>query len=244
MTESYKGSINIEFEEIPPVRLKTIVPMIDAPVWEKLAHSTKRRFFTLDNDWFLTLDVPYQTRLNGQIRIPQRDKNGELIIYDGASIPIPWLVSLLTIGILRPLGVMLVASIVHDFAYKYGHLPKLDDQGQETEIKIKRHVADKLLRDIIGTVNGLPIIGYIGWYFVRLGWVFVKYNKQPRGGKKPYSEYTLFFIIILALTFIIMLTCVSFVLSALAITYILLYVVSIILLKRLEKKKTKQVNSA
>ncbi len=36
--------------------------------------------------------------------------------FDGASVPRPWLVTAVGGGILRPLGVMLIASIIHDFA--------------------------------------------------------------------------------------------------------------------------------
>ena len=192
--EKYEGSIKLEFEDIPPVRLKTIIPKQGSSRLERLALATKRRFFTLHNDWLIKFqDVSYEPKLNGKIKIPDVDESGEKIIFDGASVPLPWLVSLLTIGILRPLGVMLIASIIHDYAYKYGHLQKVDG----TAVVIDRHIADRLFRDIIGAVNGFPGVGYIGWFFVRIGWIKVRYNNKQRGGKAPVIEYLLLMSVLL-----------------------------------------------
>lgn len=187
--EKYEGSISVEFEDIPPVRLQTIIPKPNLSLLERLAFATKRRLFFLQNDWLLKVDnVSYEPRLNGTIKVPAIDAHGKEILFDGASIPLPWVVSLLTIGILRPLGVMLTASVVHDYVYKYGHLQK---EGG-TVVEIERHIADQLFRDIITTVNKLPAVGYIAWFFVRIGWLFVKYNNKTRGGKAPIDEYFLF----------------------------------------------------
>jgi len=186
MKEKYKGNIIVAFDDIPPVRLQTINPEQKSGIFTKLALATKRRVFTLDRDWVLKLDnVNYAQELNGKIKIPDIDEQGKKINFDGASIPFPWLVSVLTFGIFRPLGVMLTGSIVHDFAYKYGKLYKNDG----SVIPIKRHIADYLFRDIVGTVNGLQPVGFIGWFFVRLGWFLVKYNSRRRGGKIPFWEY-------------------------------------------------------
>lgn len=222
--EQYDGIIKIEFDDIPPVRLKTIIPKQHSSLLERLALATKRRFFTLHNDWLIKIDnISYEPRLNGSIRIPDVDENGKKIVFDGASIPLPWLVSLLTVGILRPLGVMLIASIIHDYAYKYGRLKK----GDGTDIEIERDIADRLLRDIIGTVNKLPVIGYVGWFFVRLGWIAVKYNNKSRGGKAPVAEY--FFLILLVLLFIAIGIQYSFsmIVFLLVILYFPFYVISI-----------------
>ena len=92
---------------------------------------------------------------------------------------------LLTFGILRPLGVMLTASVVHDFAFEYGVLVIRDASGTDTPQPVERDVADLLFRDIISTVNRMPITAYVAWIFVRLGWFGIKYNGQPRGGAFP-----------------------------------------------------------
>lgn len=223
--EKYEGSISVEFVDIPSVRLQTIISLGEASLWERLALATKRRFFTLDTDWFITLeDFSKDPNLNGKIKIPDVDDNGNKIIFDGASIPLPWLVSLLTIGILRPLGVMLIASIIHDYAYKFGCLKKEDG----TVIKVERHIADYLLRDIIGTVNRLSLVGYIGWFFVRVGWLFVKYNNQYRGGEAPVGVYLLFTAIISFLIWI----GITNVLMYGMIFYIAFYLMSLYVLKR------------
>lgn len=218
--ETYEGSIKVKFDDIPPVRLKTIIPKQNSNWLERLALATKRRFFTLDKDWFINLEnISSEPKLNGTIKIPDLDSRGEKIIFDGASIPLPWLISLLTVGILRPLGVMLIASIVHDYAYKYGHL--LKDDG--TVVEIERHIADRLLRDIIGTTNQLSVVGYIGWFFVRLGWIKVKFNNLPRGGKAPVLEYLIFAVLMLSFIMIgIKVMLVSYV-----ILYLAFYVMSI-----------------
>jgi hypothetical protein len=150
----------------------------------------------LHEDWEVTLNrVSYDQRLNGVIVIPHLDSDEKDIEFDGASIPFPWLISMLTIGILRPLGVMLIGSIVHDYAYKFGRLKKLDSAS----VRIERHVADRLFRDIISTVNDLPIVGWIAWFAVRLGWPVVKYEGKPRGGKPPIMEYLVLVAVVLGI---------------------------------------------
>lgn len=190
--EEYRYPIYVKFDDIPPVRLKSITPKQDSTLIDRLVLATKPREFQLAKDWCIQLNnVSYEQRLNGSVVVPQK-RDGKLIDFDGASIPLPWLVSLLTLGILRPLGVMLTASIVHDYAYKFGHLQK--DDG--TEVELERDVADRLFRDIIETVNKLPLVGFIAWFAVRLGWPFVKYNGKTQGGKPPYMEYLLLLVFI------------------------------------------------
>lgn len=186
--EQYQRTLKIKFAEIPPIRLLTMKPKDDPGPWERLALATQRRRFSLYDDWQLTLgDVAFDERLNGTLVIPRRDSDGDVIKFDGASVPLPWIISMLSIGILRPLGVMLVGSIVHDYAYKYGCLEKADG----TTVPIERQVADRLFRDIISTVNNLPIVGWIAWFAVRLGWPVVNYNGAPQGGSPPIVEYLL-----------------------------------------------------
>ncbi|MGB5733437.1 MAG: DUF1353 domain-containing protein [Thiohalocapsa sp.] len=181
-----QGPIQVEFNDIPPVRLQTVMAK-EQPSWlERVVLATKPRVFSLGQDWCIKLDkVAYDQRLNGSIVIPKNDVDGEPIEFDGASIPLPWLVSVLTFGILRPLGLMLTASLVHDYAYKFGHL--LKDDG--TVIEVERDVADRLFRDIIISTTGLSFVGYIGWIAVRLGWPFVKYNHKRMGGAPPLMQY-------------------------------------------------------
>lgn len=153
----------------------------------QLSLATVRRFFYLTENWELKLQSTRYPELAGTIVIPDKvgDKKFE---FDGASIPVPWLVSLLTVGILRPLGVLLIASIVHDYAFRYGRLKVSHGEGEPEDVAIPRDRADALFRDIINCVTGNRVIGFLGWYFVRLGfWLFVRYDGKFGTGKKPYS---------------------------------------------------------
>lgn len=220
--EEYRYPIDVKFDDIPPVRLKSIRPKKRLTLIDRIVLATKPREFGLAEDWCIQLDrVSYDPRLNGSVLIP-RNRDGKPIDFDGASIPLPWLVSLLTLGILRPLGVMLTASIVHDYAYKFGHL-KMDDG---TEIQVERDVTDRLFRDIIDTVTRLPLVGFVAWFAVRLGWPFVKYNGRTQGGKPPTMEYLLL-VVVVALVFAVA-TDVSFsaLVSGVATVYAVLYFVT------------------
>ncbi|MEJ2619370.1 MAG: DUF1353 domain-containing protein [Candidatus Thiodiazotropha sp.] len=196
-TEYYKGSISVKFTGLPSIKLVSVILKDGARWYEKLAEATRRRFFTLEKEWRIELDrVSYAKEINGTVIIPKSVQN-KPIVFDGASVPMPWLVSFLSIGILRPLGIMLTASIVHDFAYKFGYLLVLK-KGKEkpTTIPVQRHTVDRLFRDIISTVNGIGIIAWIAWYFVRIGWIVgIKYDRQYFGGEKPTG--VVFFSIIL-----------------------------------------------
>lgn len=189
--ESYTGKYDIRFNELPSIELKTIEPEEGASFFKRLALASKRRIFYLMRDWEIELDnVPYKPELNGTIIVPAR-VNGERLEFDGASIPFPWLVSLITIGVLRPLGVMLIGSIIHDFAFKHGYLLVSIDNQPPKKVFIERHIADAVLRDLIAAFNKMPRIAFTGWLFVRFGWLFVKYNNHRFGGRPPYWEVPL-----------------------------------------------------
>ncbi len=194
--ETYVGPITVAFDDIPPVRLQSIKAKKGLTLVGRLALATKPREFQLHNDWLLDFDkVSYAPALEDTIRIPATGPAGEKIVYDGASVPLPWLVSLLTSGVLRPLGVMLTASLVHDYAYKYGCLLKEDGTG----VAVERDVADRLFRDMLATVSAIPVVAYVAWFAVRLGWPVVKYNGAPRGGKAPILEYLAALVVLLFL---------------------------------------------
>jgi len=176
LREDYRGSINVGFNGMPAIELETLIARENASAIERFSIATKRRRFTLKEDWEIELsEIEYVSELNGTIVLPKDNSDSNPNVFDGASVPVPWLVSLLTIGVLRPLGVMLIGSILHDYAYSHGSL---------------------------GTVNSLPFVGYIAWLAVRIGWLWVPYNQTFRTGRKPYCEYlfviTLVFILFLA----------------------------------------------
>lgn len=170
--------------KLPRIIFKSIITEPKAGLIRQLAIATMRRYFYLTEDWKLKLSSIRYRELDGEIIIPQK-VDGQLFKFDGASIPLPWLVSLLTIGILRPLGVLLIASIVHDFAFRHGYLQVQKQDGTIENVPVERGVADRLFKDIITVVNGNSIVGFLGWYFVRLGfWFRVPYNGEQWGGKK------------------------------------------------------------
>jgi hypothetical protein len=187
---------------LPRIIFKSIITEPNANPLRQLAIATVRRFFYLTEDWKLTLLSTRYPELAGEIIIP-RKVEGHLFEFDGASIPLPWLVSLLTIGILRPLGVLLIASIVHDFAFRHGHLWVRKQNGEVEKVSMTRDVTDRLFRDIITVVNGNSIVGFLGWYFVRLGyWLGVRYNGERYTGEKPRAVGLSFLVILGLLIFI------------------------------------------
>jgi len=188
--ENFRGSIGVEFEGMPSILLESYKPNIKTSWLQRLSIASRRRRFSLAQPWLLELsDIGYESELNGTVEIPVKDSADKLIVFDGATIPVPWLISLLTIGILRPLGVVLVGSIVHDYAYQFGHL-RVRQAGQKVKaIALERDVADKLFRDIIGTINQMPIVGFIAWLAVRIGWIAVPYNGKRWSGRPPIYEF-------------------------------------------------------
>lgn len=216
---------------IPSIKLNNMIPKNNLSFWEKIAFATKRRFFSLEEDWVIELEnVDFMKELNGKIRIPSHKKNGEKFSFDGASVPFPWLVSLLTIGILRPMGIMLLASIIHDYAYKTGHLIKENPDGTSSLIEVKRHNVDKLFKAIISQANSLPLVGFIAWYFVRIGWLFVKFNNKPRGGKAPYAVYLSLIMVCALLIYIYSKTTFAILIPVFLIIYFTVYIVSLTIL--------------
>ncbi|MEM7203924.1 MAG: hypothetical protein AAF628_26925 [Planctomycetota bacterium] len=191
MQSRFEGPIGLEIAEMPAIELKSIDPPKESSWLERFAIATRRRFFTMQRDWSIELfSLPYAPALQGTVRIP-KDLEGKRVEFDGASIPLPWLVSLMTIGVLRPLGVMLVGSIIHDFAFRYGFLLVRGESGEEKRVEMPRHVADALLRDTISTFNRTPVIAWFGWLFVRFGWLFVPYAGKRWAGRWPIVEVLL-----------------------------------------------------
>jgi hypothetical protein len=235
--ENYDGSIDVEFEGMPSIRLETFKPIDEVGLLERPAIATRRRRFSLFEDWTIHLgDIEYSDELNGIVEIPARDSNRKTIIFDGASIPMPWLVSLLTVGILRPLGVTLVGSIVHDYAYQFGSL-RLAREGEEfQDIRISRHRADRLFRDIVGTVNQLPFVGWVAWFFVRIGWAWVRYDGKHFGGKAPVGEYAMLLVILAACWWLYSVMGLGLSIIAFSSVYAVLYLASVAIGRKRRRK--------
>ncbi|WP_432784637.1 DUF1353 domain-containing protein [Cyanobium sp. BSA11S] len=178
----------VEFETLP-----ALVPQLLNTKFEKgfdrWRGAASLRDFVLQTPWSLKLFVDPEEfdgkDLSGSYTIPLAHDE-KITILDGASVPAPWLVSFLSFGVLRPVGVMLTASIVHDFAFKHGVLLREREGSQELEnVTIARHQADRLFGRMIATVNRMPVVGFVGWLAVRLGWLFVPYGKNQDRRHKP-----------------------------------------------------------
>jgi len=228
MTEHYTGTIDVTFDELPPIRLESYRPAGPVGTAQRLAIATKRRRFSLRDDWRIRLaDIDRAERFNGTVVIPATDEDGRPNLFDGASVPLPWLVALLTLGVLRPLGVMLAGSIVHDHAYRHGTLRIERDGEPARDVALERHEADRLFRDIVGTVNRLPAVGKVAWFAVRIGWPWVEYDGKRFGGKVPVGEYALLVAILLALYLGYAVLGATALGCAILIPYLLLYLASL-----------------
>ncbi len=184
MSNKYSGSIDIEFDVLPTLVPQELTTKASNPL-ERYNEAAQRRKFQLVKDWSIKIDnAKYAEDLNGEIVIPQKYNNIETQV-DGASVPLPWLVNFVSLGILCPLGVMFTGSVVHDFAYKHGGLLYKQSDGSTEFREVRRDIADDLFRDIIATVNQLPVTSKIAWLAVRLGYFGVKYNKKTQGGEFP-----------------------------------------------------------
>ena len=95
--------------------------------------------------------------------------------FDGASIP-KFLHTFLS-----PVGVLLMGGLVHDYAYKYQTLLKINKVDTLGVISQKR--ADEIFRDINIGVNGFYLMNYLAYYSLRLGG-FLAWNKHRRIGAK------------------------------------------------------------
>jgi len=234
MTENYHGLIDVSFEGMPSIRLESFESGEQAGMLQRLAAATRRRRFSLREDWQIELnDIQYEQALNGTVEVPAKDADDNSIVFDGASIPFPWLISLMSVGILRPLGVILVGSIVHDYAYRYGLLRIAKAGGNFEEVPLARDQADRLFRDIVGTVNRLSLVGYPAWLAVRLGWGFVKYNGDRFAGGPPIVEYVITAILLSLLVIVAKILNLTVMTSLMlfASIYVVLYVASVVINK-------------
>ena len=177
-----RSGCSVKFDQWPvllPLQLKTRKGIT-------LFDGCRRRRWELADSWCVKICHTKRRKLDGTIVIPKGT------VVDGASVPLPWLVSFLSFGILRPNGILLVPSIVHDCAYKCGCLPY-----DGVRIKVHRHDADWLFRVMISAINRASCWAWIAWLAVRLGWLFgVKYGKKRWGGNWPVVELIFLFALV------------------------------------------------
>ncbi len=95
--------------------------------------------------------------------------------FDGASIP-KFLRTFFS-----PVGVLLIGGLVHDYAYKYKTLLKVNKKETMGEITQKR--ADQIFRDINVIVNGFYVMNRLAYYSLRVGG-FVAWNGHRKRNAK------------------------------------------------------------
>ena len=97
--------------------------------------------------------------------------------FDGASIP-KFLRTFFS-----PVGVLLIGGLVHDYAYKYKTLLKVNKKDTMGELTQKK--ADEIFRDINIIVNGFYTMNRLAYWSLRLGG-FVAWNgHRKRNSKIP-----------------------------------------------------------
>lgn len=185
--ERYQDPLFIEFK-MPSVRLVSMEPdkqKLDAiqNKWLRRilswALATRKRKFVLENDFQVTVDKFSDDRLNGVLTVPSTYAN-QKIVFDGASIPLPWLAAALSFDVLRPLGAVLIPSIVHDYLFEQGNI-KVEKEVQPASVTVERDVADQLFLEMFRTVSGMRLWPWVAWVAVRTGAPVVRYNGK-RGG--------------------------------------------------------------
>lgn len=96
-------------------------------------------------------------------------------IFDGTSVPRPlW-------SLMSPTDLLLIPSLVHDFAYRYDYLWAYSEVGGIIKYKegAGRHYWDKLFRDVGRKVNGMAYIDYLSWFMLKLfGWYAWSQNRR------------------------------------------------------------------
>ena len=124
------------------------------------------REWKLHEDWYFTM--PDGTDI----------KISKGYILDGASVPRPlW-------GVLSPVGLLLIPSIIHDFGYEKGYLIVIGGNGKETKYlsNYNKRNWDDLFYEISNFVNGKGIINFLSWKALLFfgGYSWKKYEKNRK----------------------------------------------------------------
>ena len=154
--------IGFEYKEMPqlrPLKIETAGKGFWGAIWMWISGTRHWEVadnwsFKADGDWYV-IPAGFQ--------------------FDGASIPKfmhTWL---------SPTGVLLMGGLVHDYAYKYQTLLKLNQKSTMGVIDQKK--ADQIFRDINIEQNGFHFLNYLAYWALRIGG-FVAWN----GHRKVNAE--------------------------------------------------------
>lgn len=88
-------------------------------------------------------------------------------IFDGASIPRPFW------SLISPTDLLLIPSLIHDFAYRYDYLWTHSRSGELIKYKLftgRRHW-DRVFRQVIIDTTGMKLVAWVSWLVLRVtGW--------------------------------------------------------------------------
>jgi len=144
---------SMKMPSLKPIRIPTKDKGFFGAIW---------LWLWVNRKWELTEDWEYS--LEGKkYRVPKG------FVFDGASVPKyfqSWL---------SPMGILLLAGLIHDYGYKYAGL--LSDSG-ELESKTQKEL-DIIFREVAIETNGFFFLNWIAYLALRIfGW-FV-WNKHRR----------------------------------------------------------------
>jgi len=124
---------------------------------------TYTRHWRIMSDWYYTLP-------NGvKVKIPSG------FIFDGASVPRFFR------NLLSPTGILFLAAILHDYAYKYDKLVGVNADGTLFDYmpNAGRAFWDKIFKEVADATNGMIYINKVAWFVLRVGG-FVAWNRHRK----------------------------------------------------------------
>ena len=153
-----KPRVNPEDSKIPmPVLRPVPIPTLKqpTPIHKLTVFIFEVRKWEVVENWCYT----YKSDKDVKFLIPKG------FIFDGASIPRPFW------AILNPIGLLLIPGLLHDYAYKYNQLWKVNSNGKAIPYKEKagKDCWDNLFKNVGREVNGFFLINAIAWIAVAVG---------------------------------------------------------------------------
>ncbi len=146
-------SDSLEMPILKPVRMRTKRKGYVTARWRWL---TWVRWWDVVEDWRHTLPGSEKH----EIVIPKGFR------FDAASIPRPFRF------FLSPVGILLLPSLVHDFAYRYDFLLQQSIPGgpyTRCDKPAGRASWDRLFREMSTEINGFRVLNWIVWLMLRIG---------------------------------------------------------------------------
>ena len=154
--------IGFEYKQMPnlqPIAIPTAGKGFWGAIWMWL---TGVRTWKVAEDWTFKIDGSWYVVPAG-------------FVFDGASIPKflhTWL---------SPTGVLLMGGLVHDYAYKYATLLKMNKKKTMGTITQKK--ADEIFRDINIEQNGFHLLNKLAYWALRIGG-FIAWNGHRKVNAK------------------------------------------------------------